>query len=104
MSHRGGRTTLSRFRILCLWQAITSAPLWSPDENEFCAESFLFDSSGPRAWRPAVRRWSLPDTEVAEDHVQELVDAHHAGNAAERPQGQPEVFGRQRNLRRGERP
>src|SRR5580704_18206604 len=46
----------------------------------------------------------LTDAEVAEDDVQQLVDAHRAGDASERAQRQPEVFGRQRNLRRRERP
>jgi hypothetical protein len=33
------------------WQAITRAPLWSPDENELCAESFLFSAALPALLR-----------------------------------------------------
>jgi hypothetical protein len=36
----------------------------------------------------------LPDTEVAEDHVQEVLDVDLSRNGAERPQGEAQVFRR----------
>jgi hypothetical protein len=34
----------------------------------------------------------LADAEVAKNHIQKLIDTHHAGDAAEGAQRQPEVF------------
>src|SRR5712664_2098502 len=69
--------------------------------------SFLRRGPRGRSWlserRSGDPKTLLPDTEVAEDDVQKLVDAHRAGDPADRPQRQPEVFGRQRDLGSGKR-
>ena len=42
-------------------------------------------------WRAS----SLPDAEVAEDHVEDVLDVDPAGEAAERPGRQPQFLGDQ---------
>ena len=40
----------------------------------------------------------LPDAEVAEDDVQELLNPHATGNTPQGTQGEPEILGSERDL------
>ena len=50
----------------------------------------------------ADRSRLFPDTEVAEDHVQQFVDPHRAGDAAKRTHGQSKILGSKRHFGGGE--